>query len=1760
MAPLLVLLVLPLLLASCDPGGSQGRLSSSGSPGAQAEQQVVTSLLTLYQQTIVQEDIDRLQALLQPGVALRSAAGTARQTSDGTFVTLESFRQTWSDTFRRRAITAVDLQADHIQIAGDHRSVTFVEVVSSTDPTPLVQQTHIFRTTFRLDRQENAGVVTLRIAGVQRQGPLATITTPGQVQAGAWTRLQVSGTSEIFPLNSVAMVGPDAVTVPLRRSDAFRFHGTYVASSLSSPQSLVVRLRSDTGEELAVPHYYRIRGAGEGVVQRLPEMGPTRFFAVTVANDGTVWAGGDMGARLYRVAPGASSVTLHGPLLAAPEGRVEDLTLDERGRLHAVVFSPQASGVIVLDHEVGCQTVNVLDTTYPLRTAAGRPSASTRAIGVGGQAIWLHGSDAGLARVSDALAAGHCPPDGVAVTYEPVLRRQDGLLPANTVPALLAEADGTLWVGSALGLSRLQHGEMTLVPFDPALSFQGRPATLEAFFQALAQALVTAEPIETVAVGGVSFLEAFGSPVVKADLIFSLAEERPGVLWVGTLGGGLRRVEVRADGIVDTLHLTRADGLASNIIFALAMAPDGAVWAATDDGVSRIAVTDQDTMITNYTAVDGLPLPARDLAVDAAGTVWVATDGGLYRIAVPGGSVTGTVQDDDGQPVAGADVLVLGTPVRTVSDAAGHFVLHNLPPGSHRLQVDGRLATPEPFSVTWRDLVVRRGRQTLAPLVVTAGTPRVPVDPMQGGQVTFPLVPDASLQLPAGMQFPAGVPAELELTLLPAISLPVPLSPGFTAVAAAVIAPDGVTLPSPARLTLPTQRRLEAGQLVVLLRLDGVTGTYEQVGLGRVRADGAMIDTFSGGLTQLSTVVFASTAEQATRVFLVRVSGNNQHVQPGDTIPEPLVVRLEDQFGNPVVGEAVLATITQGDGALVAADPVTDANGEARFQVQVAAELDDLVVEVTTPAVPNVRPVQFLTIVGELDTPGFVDGLVVANDVAYVADGLVGDLLVIDVSNAQQPVLLHTIRLKRDRSPGEGPRSFALHGDRLYVGALEPARLYILDITNPRDADFAADRDGDGLADVILGIQELPGDVQGHFVKDVTVEGERVYAISNTQTSDPAMLYVVDAQDATAPRLLSATLLPAANPTGLAALGEAVYVAAEGTGLLIFDMHDPAAPMLLTTLGDPDPDDDIDITLSSDIVVAGTFAYVVETHLNRSSKESTNVFTIFDLHIPTSPVRRGNVAITALKQQQLFATGLTVAGDYAYVARGTAGLEALDIRDPDAPHQVGFVQTPSEALQVVTAGTFIYVTDTIFGLQVIQGPGEVTTDTDGDDVIDFFDALPTDPTETRDSDGDRVGDNADLDDDNDGFPDAEETAAVPPTDPRDPLSFPLRLPPPGVTTLIVDATTSLTARQRQGTPEAPYRSVTEALRALRSGLAPAVHTLRIRAGIYSPLTTQDVMPLEFRGLSDLMVQAQELDTVVLDGGLRGDVITVEFSEQLVIENLVVTRGTNGISVRESAHIVLRHNHITRNEEDGIRILDNATTGIVVTENLVEHNRAFGIRLTGNAAAIVTQNSSMANGFSGIAAQNGVTAEIVGNYTAHNGFFGILVNIGSRATVAENTVEHNRQVGIVVFGNATGAVSRNTVRFNGHHGMVVDIHATAELRDNIVVGNGFLPDPIIVSDKGIFVGGGAVATIHGGVIADNASHGIYVGLSPFGPGPATAIIGLDGDGVIEISGNGGAGIFVENNGSEARIDSRHIVFDGNGEGDTVGNVVDVAPEP
>jgi parallel beta-helix repeat protein len=1011
---------------------------------------------------------------------------------------------------------------------------------------------------------------------------------------------------------------------------------------------------------------------------------------------------------------------------------------------------------------------------------------------------------------------------------------------------------------------------------------------------------------------------------------------------------------------------------------------------------------------------------------------------------------------------------------------------------------------------------------------------------------------------PQTAHFPEGAAAAIGLTLLPLPALPRPLPSGFTGIVAAEIDSPGLTFTTPARLTLPTVGQLSPGDLLVLLCLDEATGTYTPLGLGRVSGEGTVIESLSGGVRHACTVVYARTGPDGTKVFLLPVSGNQQQAEPGEELPEPLVVRLEDQFGNPISNELLAADILQGVGDILEPDLITDAQGQAAIRVQVGQSEEDLIVQVRPPDLPRTRPVHFFSIVGELNTADVPRDLAIADDdILLVADTRTG-LLVLDIRNPTQPVHLHT--LPPSDAVGtlgnESVWSVIVHQSWAYLGIGFAAQLYVVDLTDPRHPDFTTDTDGDGTANVIRAILDLPGDVRGHAITDLVVRGPLVYALSNAFSDTLASLYIVDVQEPTQPQLVHTVMLPTGNPTGMALAHDFLYVAAETAGLLTFDLSDPTRPTLVHTLGDPNPQDDLDITLTSDIATEGDRLYVVETQ-GQTTDEPRDHLVVMDLSPPSQPRRQGRVPITVKPQLSLFSRGLAVAPPFAYVARGFFGLEALDIRDPEAPRHVGFVTTPSEALQVTASNELVYVTDQIFGLQVIQGPGATEGDTDGDGIVDFFDAFPTDPLETQDTDGDRLGNHTDDDDDNDSFSDAEEAAARPPTDPLDPLSVPIRVPPPGVRTMVVDATSPQLPRERIGTAEAPYRSVTEAIRAVRSGLAPDVETVQLRPGTYSPLLTQEVIPLDLGRLSTLTLQAASPGTVVLDGEFRGDVINAEFSHDLLLEGLAIKRGAHGISVRESTNVTLRNNHCFENTEDGIRIGLNANTNIVVADNLVEANGEYGIFVAGNAAATITRNTTRFNDQNGILVLVDSTADITDNLSERNGESGIAVAANSSATISRNVSQHNSgATGIGVFGNSTATIIQNTSSFN-LTGIVVDLESIADIRNNTTT------DSIQTNERngnGILIAGGSEATINGGLIARNQRHGIMVRVSPFMPEPmpGTARIGLDSTTVLEISDNGGAGLFVADDGSSAEIDSRNLVFRHNAGGDMIGDVTDVAP--
>lgn len=118
---------------------------------------------------------------------------------------------------------------------------------------------------------------------------------------------------------------------------------------------------------------------------------------------------------------------------------------------------------------------------------------------------------------------------------------------------------------------------------------------------------------------------AEGKATYNPNYVFGVLVARDGAIWAGTWGGGAARFDGR-----QWRNYVARDGLAGNIVYALAEDRDGALWFGTNNGVSRF---DGKTW-SNFGVKDGLlDRHVYALAVAPNGDVWVGTRKGVVRIA-----------------------------------------------------------------------------------------------------------------------------------------------------------------------------------------------------------------------------------------------------------------------------------------------------------------------------------------------------------------------------------------------------------------------------------------------------------------------------------------------------------------------------------------------------------------------------------------------------------------------------------------------------------------------------------------------------------------------------------------------------------------------------------------------------------------------------------------------------------------------------------------------------------------------------------------------------------------------------------------------------------------------------------------------------------------------------------------------------------------------------------------------------------------------
>lgn len=144
----------------------------------------------------------------------------------------------------------------------------------------------------------------------------------------------------------------------------------------------------------------------------------------------------------------------------------------------------------------------------------------------------------------------------------------------------------------------------------------------------------------------------------------------------------------------------------------------------------------------------------------------------------------------------------------------------------------------------------------------------------------------------------------------------------------------------------------------------------------------------------------------------------------------------------------------------------------------------------------------------------------------------------------------------------------------------------------------------------------------------------------------------------------------------VAVAGHYAYVAAID-GLSVIDVLNPVAPRQVGRYG---------TTPFFAVNVVGKYAYVA-TGLG---------LTAIDVSTPENPRVVGQIPTLGS------ALGIAVAGNFAYVAAGSAGLQVIDVTDPSNPLPVGGCDTSGNSWDVVVSGRYAYVADRSGGLVVID--------------------------------------------------------------------------------------------------------------------------------------------------------------------------------------------------------------------------------------------------------------------------------------------------------------------------------------------------------------------------------------------------------------------------------------------------------------------------
>ena len=215
--------------------------------------------------------------------------------------------------------------------------------------------------------------------------------------------------------------------------------------------------------------------------------------------------------------------------------------------------------------------------------------------------------------------------------------------------------------------------------------------------------------------------------------------------------------------------------------------------------------------------------------------------------------ISGTVLDNQGDPVPGVTMRIRDTALTATTDAQGRFLVTGVPVGQVFLIADATTAArPGHWASLEYELFAIAGVENTLPrpiYILPLDLPNgVYVDETRGGTVTLPEVPGFSLEIaPGSVTFPSGTRSGVvSVTAVHADRVPMAPGAGMQPRLIVTIQPGGAHFDPPAKLTLPNVDGLAPGTVTELFSFDHDIGEFVAIGTGTVSEDGLVVQSDPG--------------------------------------------------------------------------------------------------------------------------------------------------------------------------------------------------------------------------------------------------------------------------------------------------------------------------------------------------------------------------------------------------------------------------------------------------------------------------------------------------------------------------------------------------------------------------------------------------------------------------------------------------------------------------------------------------------------------------------------------------------------------------------------------------------------------------------------------------------------------------------------------------------------------------------------------------